>query len=89
MTAVAVVTAADLRPAPSSRAAGPDHISVTRLILTAYTQPVKAVLLVFPISEPIEMARKEQDALVVQDGSQPEIDPTIVFIKQTVRWSYS
>lgn len=47
-------------------------------------QPVKAVVLLFPISEAYEKARKEEDAKIAKDGQHP-IDPTILWIKQTVR----
>lgn len=47
-------------------------------------KPVKAIVLLFPISETLENKRKEEDAKLAQ-GEQPDIDPTVVWIKQTVR----
>lgn len=46
-------------------------------------QPVKAVVLLFPISEKYETRRKEEDVKIAQEGQHP-IDPTIIWIKQTV-----
>ena len=46
-------------------------------------QPVKAVILLFPIDEEGEARRKEEDARIAREG-QPKIDNTIFFIKQTV-----
>ncbi len=53
-------------------------------LLGMVPQPVKAVVLLFPISEAYEKARKEEDAKIAKDGQHP-IDPTILWIKQTVR----
>lgn len=47
-------------------------------------KPVKAVVLLFPISEAYEKKRKEEDARIAKEGQHP-IDPTILWIKQTVR----
>lgn len=46
--------------------------------------PVKAIILLFPISERLEAARKEEDAKYAQK-TNTTIDPTIMWIKQTVR----
>lgn len=46
-------------------------------------RPVKAVVLLFPISELSENKRKEEDEKVKQEG-QSLVDPTIFWIKQTV-----
>lgn len=48
------------------------------------SQPVKAVVLLFPISAEMKTKRQEEDAKIAQDG-QPDIDPTVIWIKQTVR----
>jgi hypothetical protein len=50
-------------------------------------QPVKAIILLFPISEPLERTRKEEDAKIDRDGQEP-IDHTVIFFKQTVRFCY-
>jgi ubiquitin carboxyl-terminal hydrolase L3 len=47
-------------------------------------QPVKAVVLLFPITEKYEELRKEEDAKIAKEGQHP-VDPTILWIKQTVR----
>lgn len=46
-------------------------------------RPVKAVILLFPITEDIERTRVEEDARIAAEG-QPAIDPTVFWIKQTV-----
>lgn len=46
-------------------------------------QPVKAVVLLFPISKEYEEKRKAEDAKIAKEGQNP-IDPTIIWIKQTV-----
>jgi ubiquitin carboxyl-terminal hydrolase L3 len=48
------------------------------------SQPVKAVILLFPISETLETKRKEEDIQFAKQ-KQSDIDPTVVWIKQTVR----
>ena len=47
-------------------------------------QPVKAVVLLFPITKEYEAKRKEEDKKIAKEGQHP-IDPTLVWIKQTVR----
>ncbi|KAJ7801916.1 peptidase C12 ubiquitin carboxyl-terminal hydrolase 1 [Mycena olivaceomarginata] len=46
-------------------------------------QPVKAVVLLFPISPESEARRKTEDEAIASKG-QPELDPTIIWIKQTI-----
>lgn len=48
------------------------------------SQPVRAVILLFPITADSENKREEEEVKIAKDG-QPEIDPTIFWIKQTVR----
>ena len=50
-------------------------------------KPVKAVILLFPITDELAASRKEEDAKVAKGESGPPVDPTLVFIKQTVRVS--
>ena len=45
-------------------------------------QPVKAVILLFPITESVETRRKQEDEKVKNLGQHP-IDPTVFYIKQT------
>ena len=46
--------------------------------------PSKAILLVFPITEVTEKKRQEDDERLAKEG-QPDVDPTLIYIKQTVR----
>ena len=48
------------------------------------SQPVRAVILLFPITADSENKKEEEEVKIAKDG-QPEIDPTIFWIKQTVR----
>ncbi|KIY52886.1 cysteine proteinase [Fistulina hepatica ATCC 64428] len=52
-------------------------------LLALVPQPVHAVILLFPITQAYEEARKEEDEIIEEDG-QPFVDPTIVWIKQTI-----
>ena len=52
-------------------------------LLAMVPQPVKAVILLFPITEAIEARRKQEDEKVKTQGQHP-IDPTVFYIKQTV-----
>ena len=53
-------------------------------LLAMVPQPVKAIVMLFPITDAYETARKAEDAQVLEKG-QPALDPTILWIKQTVR----
>lgn len=46
-------------------------------------KPVKAVVLLFPIGGQLEEAKKQEDEKIKKEG-QVEIDPTVLWIKQTV-----
>ena len=65
------------------------HLECSRLtvgdlqLLTLVPQPVKAVILLFPISAGTEAKRKEEDEKIEKDG-QHAIDPQVLWIKQTV-----
>ncbi|KAH8110835.1 peptidase C12, ubiquitin carboxyl-terminal hydrolase 1 [Phellopilus nigrolimitatus] len=52
-------------------------------LLGIVPQPVKAVVLLFPITEAMETKKKEEDAKT-EEGSLPIVDPTVVWIKQTI-----
>jgi len=52
-------------------------------LLGMVSQPVKAVILLFPISETLETKRKEEDIQFAKQ-KQSDIDPTVVWIKQTI-----
>jgi ubiquitin carboxyl-terminal hydrolase L3 len=45
--------------------------------------PSKAVLLLFPITDAIEQKCKEEDERLEKE-KQPNVDPTLIYIKQTV-----
>ena len=47
-------------------------------------QPVKAVILLFPITPDYETKRLTEDRQIKEEGQHP-VDPTIIWIKQTVR----
>lgn len=47
------------------------------------TKPAKAVILLFPITEPYEQKRREEDNRIAAEGQHP-IDPTLFWMKQTV-----
>ncbi|KAJ7767453.1 hypothetical protein DFH07DRAFT_866891 [Mycena maculata] len=52
-------------------------------LLGMVMQPVKAVILLFPISPESEARRKQEDEEILAKG-QPALDPTIFWIKQTI-----
>jgi ubiquitin carboxyl-terminal hydrolase L3 len=48
------------------------------------SRPVKAIILLFPLSETLKSKRTEEEAKIATEG-QADIDPSIIWIKQTVR----
>ncbi|OBZ66485.1 Ubiquitin carboxyl-terminal hydrolase isozyme L3 [Grifola frondosa] len=52
-------------------------------LLAMVSQPVKAIILLFPISNESERRRKEEDAHITAEG-QHAIDPTVFYVKQTI-----
>ncbi|KAM5532877.1 hypothetical protein V8D89_013429 [Ganoderma adspersum] len=52
-------------------------------LLGMVSQPAKAVILLFPITDIYEQKRREEDERIVAEG-QPELDPTIFWMKQTI-----
>ncbi|EUC67136.1 ubiquitin carboxyl-terminal hydrolase [Rhizoctonia solani AG-3 Rhs1AP] len=52
-------------------------------LLELVPSPSKAVVLLFPITDATEQKRKEDDERLEKEG-QPDIDPTLIFIKQTI-----
>jgi ubiquitin carboxyl-terminal hydrolase L3 len=52
-------------------------------LLAMIPQPVKAILLLFPARGDIEKNRIAVDEKIAKDG-QHEVDPTLLFITQTV-----
>ncbi len=62
----------------------PSLIVVSGLqLLAMVSQPVKAVLLVFPITDVYEQKRREEDRRIATEGQHP-VDPTVFWMKQTV-----
>ncbi|KAF7796841.1 hypothetical protein EIP86_008025 [Pleurotus ostreatoroseus] len=52
-------------------------------LLALVPKPVKAIVLLFPITEQYENARKAEDQQIAEKGQHP-IDSTVLFIKQTI-----
>ncbi|KAH9852115.1 cysteine proteinase [Lenzites betulinus] len=52
-------------------------------LLGMVTEPVKAVILLFPITNPYEQKRREEDLRIAREGQHP-IDPTVFWMKQTI-----
>ncbi|KAJ3505176.1 hypothetical protein NLJ89_g7552 [Agrocybe chaxingu] len=52
-------------------------------LLSMVPEPVKAVVLLFPIDAEGDAKRKEEDERIARDG-QPKIDSTVFWVKQTI-----
>ncbi|KAL1943164.1 hypothetical protein VTO73DRAFT_4835 [Trametes versicolor] len=52
-------------------------------LLAMVSQPAKAVILLFPITEPYEQKRREEDNRIAEEGQHP-VDPTLFWMKQTI-----
>jgi len=52
-------------------------------LLALVPQPSKAFLLIFPLNERLEESRKAEDQKISTEG-QHKLDPSIIFIKQTI-----
>lgn len=60
-----------------------DHTNFVYFKLIAMVpQPVKAVVLLFPITEAYEVKKKEEDR-ESDAGKLPPVDPTVIWVKQT------
>jgi len=53
-------------------------------LLVMVSQPVKAIIVLFPLSDTIMAKQTEEEAKITTEG-QPDIHPSILWIKQTVR----
>ncbi|KAG8908611.1 ubiquitinyl hydrolase 1 [Tulasnella sp. 403] len=53
-------------------------------LLAMVTQPVKAILLIFPITEGSEKRRKADEQHIKEAGQSVEVDPTVIFIQQKI-----
>ena len=56
---------------------------MSKKLLSIVPQPVHAVVLLFPIRGEIETAIEAEEATFTTQG-RPEVDPTVLWIKQTV-----
>jgi len=52
-------------------------------LLAMVPQPVKAIILLFPVTDSIDAKAKEEDDRIKSKGQHP-IDPTVLWIKQTI-----
>jgi len=52
-------------------------------LLSMVPQPAQAVVLLFPLSEQLTKTRRDEDVKLAESG-QPKIDPTLLWIKQTI-----
>ncbi|TBU30706.1 cysteine proteinase [Dichomitus squalens] len=52
-------------------------------LLALVSQPVKAVILLFPLNDACQQRRRQEDERIAGEG-QPAIDPTIFWMKQTI-----
>ena|SRR6266702_3791281 len=59
-------------------------VDSVRQLLALVPQPVKAVILLFPIRDKLEELRQAEETQIKEKGQVP-IDPTVFWIKQTVR----
>ena len=56
-------------------------------LLDLVAKPVKAVILLFPIRGKLEELRQQEEAKLKEEGEERvPIDPTVFWIKQTVRF---
>ncbi|KAH7879112.1 peptidase C12, ubiquitin carboxyl-terminal hydrolase 1 [Lentinula edodes] len=53
-------------------------------LLDMVSKPVKAVLLLFPISKTLEAKRREEDDLIRSEASSPSLFNSVIWIKQTI-----
>lgn len=54
-------------------------------MLAMVPQPVKAVILLFPLKDDFKKKRDARYAQKLQEVGEGHIDPTVIWIKQTVR----
>ncbi|CCL99672.1 uncharacterized protein FIBRA_01693 [Fibroporia radiculosa] len=52
-------------------------------LLALVPQPVKAIILLFPLTDAIEEKGKQEDERIKAQGQHP-VDPTVLYIKQTI-----
>ncbi|KAI0819666.1 cysteine proteinase [Trametes gibbosa] len=66
----------------ASQAHFEDIYGLDNELLGMVTEPVKAVILLFPITSPYEQKRREEDLRIAREGQHP-VDPTVFWMKQT------
>jgi ubiquitin carboxyl-terminal hydrolase L3 len=47
------------------------------------SKPVKAIILLFPLSDNLKIKQDQEEAKIATEG-QPDFDPSVIWIKQTV-----
>jgi len=60
-----------------------DIYGLDPVLLDMVPKPVKAIIMVFPLTEKLEELRRDEDGRIAKDG-QHKLDPGVVFIKQTI-----
>ncbi|TCD67603.1 ubiquitinyl hydrolase 1 [Steccherinum ochraceum] len=60
-----------------------DVLGFDEELLDLVPKPVKAVILLFPVLDQVDLKRDEEDARIAKDGQHP-IDNTVVWIQQTI-----
>ncbi|KAH6902513.1 hypothetical protein BKA70DRAFT_1110187 [Coprinopsis sp. MPI-PUGE-AT-0042] len=53
-------------------------------LLALVPQPTKAVILLFPDSPEAKTRRRDEDARIAAQGSQPHLDPTLFYVRQKI-----
>lgn len=74
---------AEVGPKHSSRLFG--RLTETQQLLALVPQPVKALLLIYPITDEVEKRRKEDDEKLKTEGVAPDVDTSVIWIQQKVR----
>ncbi|GLB43457.1 putative ubiquitin carboxyl-terminal hydrolase [Lyophyllum shimeji] len=67
----------------TARAAFQDVYGLDPELLAMVNQPVKAVVLLFPITDALEAKRREEDQKITNEGPSV-LDSTVLWIKQTI-----
>ncbi|KAH9946529.1 peptidase C12, ubiquitin carboxyl-terminal hydrolase [Amylocystis lapponica] len=67
----------------ASQAQFEDIYGLDSELLALVSQPVNAIILLFPITEALETRRKQEDERIASQGQHP-VDPTVFWMKQTI-----
>jgi len=68
----------------ASQAQFHDVYGLDDTLLSMVPQPVKAVILLFPVTRMSEEKRREEDTRIANEGQHP-VDPTVFWVKQTIQ----